>query len=104
MYSAGGVLRTTPSDKLRLVEPATQMPVLVPEDSLSGWRALKRCVATQPDLMFVRCAVPPAALAFTTAASLLGDTTKVIARIERIRVRLAGAWRTITRLPLHRSS
>src|ERR1700682_6055553 len=59
MFRTSGVLRTTPTDKLRLVEPACQMPVLVPEDSLSRWRALKRCLATQPDLMFVRCAVPP---------------------------------------------
>jgi DNA-binding NarL/FixJ family response regulator len=36
------------------------MPVLVLEDSLPRWRALKRCLATQTDLMFVRCAVPAA--------------------------------------------
>jgi len=40
------------------MEDVCRMPVLVAEDSLAGWRALKHCLSAQTDLMFVRCPAP----------------------------------------------
>ena len=58
MFPYDGALSTAPSDKIRLVERSSRLPVLVPEDSLSHWRALKRCLTAQTDIMFVRCPTP----------------------------------------------
>ncbi len=60
MLPYDGVLPAAPTDKIRLVETPPRLPVVIPEESLSQWRALKRCLTTHTDFMVVRCPAPSA--------------------------------------------
>lgn len=46
------------ADRLHVVEEPCCVPVLVPEDNLSRWRALRQCLTARTDLLVVRCPSP----------------------------------------------
>jgi DNA-binding NarL/FixJ family response regulator len=57
MLQCDGVLTTAQEKKPRLVV-SRRVPVLIPEDTLSDWLNLKRCLAKEPDWMVIRCPSP----------------------------------------------
>src|SRR5690349_19623943 len=58
MSLSEGILPTMLADKLHVVEEVCRVPVLVAEDSLPRWRALKQCLTTQTGFIVVRCPAP----------------------------------------------